>query len=71
VDRSGAVTAAPVRGLDVVAGAVTGAGGVLAVGAGVLGGIWLGVRWAVLRLDSARWAREWEQVEPRWSGRTR
>jgi hypothetical protein len=70
VDRSGSITRAPLRGLDVVGSAATGAGGVLAVGAVVLGGLWLGVRWVVLRLNTARWAREWRQVEPQWSGRT-
>jgi len=66
-DRSGAVTEAPARGLDVAGRAAAGALGVLAVGAVVLGGAWAGIREAVLRIEMARWGREWEQVGPRWS----
>ena len=71
VDRSGAITSRPPRALDAVESAAAGAGGVLAVGAVVLGGIWMGVRAVLLRLNMARWAREWEQVEPQWSGNRR
>lgn len=54
-----------------VASAAVSGGGVLAGGGVVIGGIWMGVRAGLLRLNTARWAREWEQVEPQWSGRTR
>jgi hypothetical protein len=70
VDRSGTITSPPARGVDSVGSAATGAGGVLAFGAAVLGGIWMGVRGLILRLDMAPWEREWEQVEPQWRGRT-
>jgi hypothetical protein len=71
VDRSGTITSAPARSADAVASAATSAGGVVAGGGVVLGGIWMAVRAGLLRLNTARWAREWEQVEPLWSGRTR
>ena len=71
VDRFGTVTSAPARSVDAVRGAAVGGAGVLAVGAVVLGGIWMGARAGILRLNAARWAREWEQVEPQWNGRTR
>jgi hypothetical protein len=70
VDRSGMIVSAPVNGADVVADAAMDSVGLLALGAVVLGGIWAGVRAAVLRFNTVRWGREWEQVEPRWSGRT-
>jgi hypothetical protein len=65
------VTSAPARGVDALGSAAAGGGGVLVIGAVVLGGIWMGVRAGLLRLNTARWAREWEQVEPQWRGRTR
>ena len=61
----------PARSADAVASAAVSGGGVLAGGGVVIGGIWMGVRAGLLRLNTARWAREWEQVEPQWSGRTR
>jgi len=71
VDRYGAITSPPARSADTVASAAVSGGGVLAGGGVVIGGIWMGVRAGLLRLNTARWAREWEQVEPQWSGRTR
>jgi hypothetical protein len=71
VDRFGTITSAPARSADAVASAATSAGGVVAGGGVVLGGIWMAVRAGLLRLNTARWAREWEQVEPQWSGRPR
>ena len=38
-------------------------------GAALLGWVWLGVRAAIARLNSVWWAREWERVEPEWTGR--
>jgi len=70
VDRSGVIVRAPVNGVDVVAEVAMDGIGLLAVGGVVLGGIWIRVRAATLRFNTARWEREWEQVEPRWSGRT-
>jgi hypothetical protein len=71
VDRSGQVVGAPGTTADAVSRALVGAVGVLLVGALVLGGSWAGVRAATRRVNVARWEREWTQVEPRWSGRTR
>ena len=71
VDRSGTITSAPARSTDAVTSAAVSGGGVVAGGGVVLGGIWMAVRACLLRLNTARWAREWEQVEPQWSGRTR
>ena len=70
IDRSGKITA-PVRAAHPMASAATGAAGVLIVGALVLGGLWAGVRRTILRVNLARWEREWAQVEPRWTGGTR
>lgn len=71
VDRSGKITTAPVRAADPMASAAMGAAGVLIVGAIVLGGLWAVVRGTILRVNLARWEREWAQVEPRWRGGTR
>jgi hypothetical protein len=71
VNREGEIISAPVRGIDAVRSAALAAGLVLAVGAAVLVGIWAGVRLAVQRFTMLRWAQEWEQVEPQWSGRAR
>ena len=71
VDRAGKATVAPVRTANVVGSVATGVVGVLIVGGFVLGGVWVGVRGALLRVNLARWEREWEQVEPRWRGGTR
>lgn len=71
VDRYGAITGAPAGGIDAVRSAALGAGGVLCVGVVVLGGIGAGVRTVARRCTMTRWEREWEDVEPLWSGRGR
>jgi hypothetical protein len=71
VDRSGRVVGAPGRSADAVGRAAVGAVGIALIGALILGGSWAGVRAATHRVNTARWEREWMQVEPRWSGRTR
>ena len=71
VDRSGRVVGAPGRSADAVGRAAVGAVGIALIGALILGGSWAGVRAATHRVNTARWKREWMQVEPRWSGRTR
>ena len=71
LDRYGAITRAPARGADAVRSAAIGAGSVLSMGALVLGSIGAGVRTATQRVTMARWEREWEDVEPLWSGRAR
>ena len=70
VDGAGAIVAAPTRPVDAVMSAATGGLGLL-----ILGGLTLVVTWAVIRdgiirFNAVRWAREWEQVEPVWSGRS-
>ena len=69
VDRAGTITGPPTRRFDALQRAALAAGEVLAVAALALGGVWAGVHEGVRRLIMARWEREWEQVEPHWSGR--
>jgi hypothetical protein len=69
LDRSGAVTDAPADHIDAVMEAVTGGGTVLVAGGAVLGGLWWALHSWLLRLNTARWGREWAQVEPQWSRR--
>jgi hypothetical protein len=71
VDRTGTITAAPLRPVDAQARAVVAALLVLGVGWGVAAMVWAGVRAVVGRINAAGWEREWTQVEPRWSGRAR
>jgi hypothetical protein len=71
VDRSGQVVGAPGRAADAVGRAAVSAVGIALIGALILGGSWAGVRAVTRRVNTARWEREWMQVEPRWSGRTR
>ena len=47
---------------------LTAAGAWLALGA-LLGASWLIVRWRLGRRRLADWDRDWQRVEPRWSGR--
>jgi hypothetical protein len=70
LDRSGGLTSAPTRGIDAVRHAAAGALGVLAIGAAVLVCVGAAFRSELQRIAMDRWEREWEQVEPRWSGRT-
>jgi len=71
VDRAGRIAPASPGALDAVAVGVvvglgiTGAGGLLLVLA------WTSLRHAVEVRNAAAWAREWETVEPEWSGRHR
>ena len=68
LDRSGAAVDPPPAGADaVVAGIFTGIA-VLAVGASVLGGVWLLVRRGIDKLNARRWAREWADIGPEWTG---
>jgi hypothetical protein len=69
VDRSGAITDAPARSVDAVTSAVVGGVGVLVIGLLALAFTWATVHARILRLNAARWGRDWEQVEPQWSGR--
>lgn len=69
LDRSGAAVEPPPAAADaVVAGIFTGIA-VLAVGASLLGVVWLLVRRGIDVLNSRRWAREWAEIGPEWTGR--
>jgi len=69
VDRSGTITDAPARSVDAVTSAVIGGVGVLVMGLLALTFTWAAVHARILRLSAARWGRDWERVEPQWSGR--
>ena len=71
LDRDGRAVAAPPDELDaVVLGGAAGLG--VVVGGGlVLVVLWMSVRAGLDRRNAEGWAREWEQVEPGWSGRAR
>ena len=69
LDARGNVTSPPdtpdraaTAGLTVGLGAATGV-------AAMVGGAWKGVRVSLDRRRFAQWDREWELVEPRWTGR--
>ena len=71
VDRAGRPAAAPPGALEaVVLGAVVGLG-IAAAGGLLLVVAWMGLRHAVDARNATAWAREWETVEPAWSGRRR
>lgn len=69
VDDTGRTTRPPATPEQTGQAAVLVAIAMAAAGAVALGGIWLGVRAVLDRLNDARWEREWAQVGPRWSGR--
>jgi hypothetical protein len=69
IDRSGNPTAAPITTTAAATLVIlTAAGAWLALGA-LLGASWLIVRWRLGRRRLADWDRDWQRVEPRWSGR--
>jgi hypothetical protein len=70
LDRAGTVVAAPKGHVDIVWTAGLAALALVSTGTFVLGSVWAGVSGYIRRLNAARWQREWEQVEPGWSGRT-
>jgi hypothetical protein len=45
-------------------------GSVALAGWAVLGLAWLGLRTLTSRRNALAWERDWERVEPRWSGRS-
>jgi pyruvate dehydrogenase E2 component (dihydrolipoamide acetyltransferase) len=57
------------RSVDAVTSAVIGGVGVLVMGLLALTFTWAAVHARILRLSAARWGRDWERVEPQWSGR--
>ncbi|MEV4611613.1 hypothetical protein AB0K43_03290 [Kitasatospora sp. NPDC049258] len=71
VDDHGRAVPAPLPGTEVVTRAVlAGAGALAALSGAALTGYLLGCR-VIGRTVSAAWEKEWEGVEPRWSGRPR
>jgi hypothetical protein len=69
VDRADQLVPPPTNASDATAAGYVTAGVVMFVSIAVLILIWYGVRQFALRQDCARWAREWSEVEPKWSGR--
>ncbi|MFF3517623.1 hypothetical protein [Streptomyces sp. NPDC002573] len=71
LDTRGNIAAAPVT-RDRAATAGVCAGLATAAGLAALAGVaWKGVRVSLDRRRFAQWDREWELVEPRWTGRRR
>jgi hypothetical protein len=71
VNREGRVVEAPLTLFDaVVVGASAGVG-IAILGCLVLGSAWLGLRRWLDHRNAADWAREWDRIEPEWSGRNR
>jgi len=70
VDGAGAIAAAPTRPVDAVTSAAAEGVGLLILGALALVVTWAVIRDGIIRFNAVRWAREWEQVEPVWSGRS-
>jgi hypothetical protein len=69
VDRAGRLAPAPPEALDaVVVGAIVGLG-MLGTGALILVRTWIGLRHFLDVRNGETWGREWEKVEPVWSGR--
>ncbi|MGQ0576431.1 MAG: Rv1733c family protein [Pseudonocardia sp.] len=69
VDRAGRPAAAPgTTGVAGIVGALPAVLLVLATWPALVVAWWAVRRWTAAR-NSARWAREWARVEPRWSGR--
>lgn len=68
LDRDGAVVEPPTSGMDAVAAGIFSGIAVLFVGASVLGVVWLLVRRGIDTVNSRRWAREWADVGPEWTG---
>ena len=69
VDRSGAVTEPPSSPLTAIALVVVATGGALLAWGVVLFIAWRTFRWRLNLSRMTNWDREWEQFEPRWSGR--
>ncbi|MCX5208234.1 hypothetical protein OG689_02740 [Kitasatospora sp. NBC_00240] len=71
VDDHGRKASAPRPGTEVATTAVlTGTGTMTLVSGAVFAAYWLGNR-RIDRRTTAAWAKEWEGVEPEWSGRPR
>ncbi|WP_329500508.1 hypothetical protein [Kitasatospora herbaricolor] len=71
VDDHGRTVSAPRPGTEIATTAVlTGTGTMTLVSGAVFAAYWLGNR-RIDRRTTAAWAKEWEGVEPEWSGRPR
>jgi hypothetical protein len=69
VDRAGRLAPAPPGALDaVLVGAMVGLG-MAGTGAVLLVTMWIGLRYLLDVRNGAAWAREWQKVEPGWTGR--
>jgi hypothetical protein len=68
LDRDGAVVEPPTSGMDAVAAGIFSGIAVLFVGASVLGVVWLLVRRGIDAVNSRRWAHEWADIGPEWTG---
>ncbi|GAA1213386.1 hypothetical protein GCM10009608_57550 [Pseudonocardia alaniniphila] len=68
VDRTGATVDPPPARVDAVAAGIFTGIAVLAVGASVLGVVWLLVRRGIDAVNARRWAREWADIGPEWTG---
>jgi hypothetical protein len=71
VDRAGRLAPPPSRPLDAVVSGLAVGLGVAATGWLLLVLLWAAVRRVVDAQNAVAWAREWETVEPEWSGRRR
>lgn len=69
VDAHGAVGTEPPTPGDAVFSAIMSAVAVTLLGAVLLVTAWVGARSLVAAHNHAAWEREWQLVEPRWSGR--
>jgi len=71
VDRAGRLAPPPLRPLDALVSGVAVGLGVAVAGWLLLVLLWAAVRRVLDAQNAVTWAREWETVEPEWSGRRR
>ncbi|GAA2570133.1 Rv1733c family protein [Pseudonocardia hydrocarbonoxydans] len=71
LDHDGRVVPPPVGEAEAVTAVGVAGAGPLLIGGLLLGGCWAAVRSLTGRVDAALWEREWAQIEPGWSGRSR
>ncbi|MCE0764442.1 hypothetical protein LWC35_16225 [Pseudonocardia kujensis] len=69
ITADGRLVRAPLGADEVVFVTITSAGTLLLVGGLLLAGVGRLAFAGVARLRAAEWAREWAEVEPRWTGR--
>jgi hypothetical protein len=70
-DRTGNLVPPPTTPVEAHFAAAAAAGLVLLALSGVLAALWNAIRRGTMALSRVQWEREWQQVEPVWSGRTR